>query len=503
MTARDKASFPLISKRWTAVIAAATIAALGMAGSASAQVTGFGGSAMTGWTPNNNAGTNPASAGLPSVSGSGTVADVLTLTTPNNGIATSYWNNTAQSITNFRETFTYTDNSTGGADGIAAVWQNAGTTALGGGGGSLGFAGIPTSAGLAMNIYGGNSGSGSQYNVVTSGTGVALTPTPGGVDITSGHPINVTLSYKEADGALTETMTDTTTSATFTRVWRGISIQGQVGAPTAIIGLTGATGGVNAQQSVTNFQFTPGAANATPVAAIKPIAATGYNQNMIVSAASGSANVTATMDGGTAKTGDTFYETGANPGTNVSGVPRAGATIGSANDSNHTFVLQPNGAGQNDAVMLDSANTTGTLTLTTPAKFSTLSFLLSSGNGAGTINATIHYAGGGTQSAVLAAPDWFNGGPIAVDANGRVDVALDDFNNVNNGQPRMFQADLALTDTVDNVLSVDFGVAGTATNRGAVFGISGTAVPEPSSLALLSLGAFGLLVRRRRAARAK
>ena len=210
-----------------------------------------------------------------------------------------------------------------------------------------------------MNVYSGNGGSGSQYNdTVATGGGVALTPTPGGVNIDSGDPINVTLSYKESDHALTETMTDTVTSATFTRVWRSISIQTQVAGTSAIVGLTGGTGGVTAAQSVTNFQYIPGNAPNTPVATITPIAATGYDQNMIISATNGSANTTATMDGGTGKSGDTFYEKGVNSGSNVAGVPQANVIIGSANDANHTFALQPNGPGQNDAVMLDSANPT-------------------------------------------------------------------------------------------------------------------------------------------------
>jgi hypothetical protein len=504
MTTRTGTSTPSTPCRIAAITAVAALVVLATAGAANAQVVGFGGSSMTGWTGNNNSGSVAGAAGLPSVTGSGTQADVLTLTNTNNGIAASYWFNTPQNITNFTQSFTYTDVSTGGADGITVAWQNAGTSALGAAGGSLGFGGIPTAAALGLNIFSGNSGSGSQFNnATTANTGVATTPTPGGVDITSGHPINVTLSYRQADRALTETMTDTTTNATFTRVWRGVDVQGQVGGTTALIGLTGGTGGVNANQTVTNFRFTPGNAPPTPVATITPIAATGYNQNMIISAAGGSANVTATIDGGTARTGDTFHEQGVNPTAPVSGVPQAGVPIGSAQDANHTFVLQPNGAGQNDAVMLDAANTTGSLTLTTPQRYSALSFLLASGNGAGTVGVTVNYAGGGTQSATINAPDWFNAGPIAVDANGRVNTALNDFNNVNNGQPRMFQQDLTLTDTLNNVLSVNFTWGGTGTNREAIFAISGALVPvpEPSSLGLLSVGAIGLLARRRRSAR--
>jgi hypothetical protein len=475
------------------IAASCGLIGLGLSTSAFGQVTGFGGSTLTGWTPVSN------TVGIPNVVGAGTSADVLNLTTPASGQAAAYWFNTPQSITNFSESFTYTDVTHGGADGVAVVWQNNGVSALGGTGGSLGYAGIPTSAALAMNIYSGNSGSGSQYNpTVTSGS-VGLTPTPGGVDITSGNPINVSLSYKQSDGALTETMTDTVTNATFTRAWRGISIQSQVGGPTALIGFTGGTGGADAAQSITNFHFTPGGAIATPVAAITPIAATGYNQNMIVSAATGSANITATMDGGTGKGGDTFYETGVNTGANVAGVAHPGAVFGSATDANHTFVLQPNGAGQNDAVMLDAGNTAGTLSLTGPAAYKTLSFLVTAGNGGAPIGVTVHYAGGGSQTGTITGPDWFNNSNIALDANGRADVALDDFNSTTNGNPRMYQQDFTLTDTTDAVQSIDFAwQGGTGGDREAVFGISGQAVPEPATLGLFSLGAIGLFARRRR-----
>jgi hypothetical protein len=505
MPKRIGKSFRYRSHRIASFVAVATMV-FGMAGTATAQITGFGGSAMTGWTPNNNVSTNPASAGLPSVTGSGTLADTLTLTTANNGIASSYWFNAPQTITNFKESFTYTGAS--GADGVAVVWQNQGVTALGAGGGSLGFAGITSAAAFTMDLF--NIGSASAFmNTTTSGSNMTLVPTMGGVDITSGHPINVTLSYSQSQGALAETMTDTVSNATYTRVWRGISIQGQVGGTTATVGFTGGTGGISANQSVTNFQFSPGAA-AIPVPAITPIAATGYNQNMIISLASGSANITATIDGGTAKTGNTFYEMGVNPNTPMAGVPNAGVVFGSNTDANHTFVFQPNGAGQNDAVMLDQVNTTGALALTTPKTYSLLSFLVAGGNGGAPIGFTVHYAGGGTQSTTMAIPDWFGNGPIAWDANGRVSLNADgsintsDFNNTNNNNPRMYQLDLPLTDTVDAVQSVSFTWQGTAGNgdEDVVFGISGAAVPEPSSMALLSVGAIGLLVRRRRAARA-
>jgi hypothetical protein len=456
-----------------------------------AQIVGFGGNSNTGWTPNANtsAGTN----GVPNVVGTGTSSDVLNLTNFNNGEATSYYYNTPQSITNFKESFTYQNDGGYDADGITAIWQNAGTTALGGGGGNLAYTGIGSAACLAFNIYQGNTGNSTGYNGTVMAGNPATSPCPGGVNIGSGDPINVVLSYKESDGALTESMTDAFTSATFTRVWRGISIQGQVGGTTAYVGFTGATGGISSTQGITNFQFTPGAANPTPVANITPVSATGYNQNMVVSLASGTANMTATMDDGTGLGGAAFYEQGVNGGATATGVPRASAVFGSVNDANHTFALQPNGQGQNDGLMLDPSNTTGTLTLSGATKYSMLSFLVSGANGGGSINYTINYAGGGSQSGSISAPDWYDNSPVAWDANGRTDINLN-FDSVSSGNPRIYQQDVALNDSSHPVTSVAFSYGGD--NREVVYGLSGQSVPEPATWALVAAGAVLLFVRR-------
>lgn len=474
---------------------AAAIAVMGLAAGAYGQVTGFGGSTATGWQA--NADTASTTAGVPNVSGSGTLGDVLTLTTPANSEASSYWFTTPQNVTNFVASFTYTDVSGGGADGIVFGLQNMGTNALGGGGGALGFGGITTGAGDAFNIYGGNSGSGTQYNTSFTG-GPALTPTTPTVDITSKNPINVTLSYRQADNAMVETLHDTVTNATLTKVYRNIDISAAVGGNTALIGFTGGTGGVNAQQTITNFNFTTGAAPATPVAAFQPIAATGYNQNMVVSVAGGTAGVTATIDGGTAKTGNTFYERGVNTGANNTGLPAAGTIFGSGSDANHVFTFQPYSG--NNAVMLDTTSPTGTLTLNTAKAYQALSFLVTDGNGSSTFTATIHFADGAPDEVHtgIAAPDWFGNSPIAIDANGRETLA-GVFGNASSGNPRIYQEDVTMGDTSDPISSIDFAFGGSATSnsRTAIFGISGVATPEPGILGLISVGGLALLRRRR------
>lgn len=474
---------------------AASLAVIGLVSGAYGQVTGFGGSGNTGWQANGD--TASITAGVPSVSGTGTISDVLTLTTPANSEASSYWFTTPQSVGNFVATFTYTDVSGGGADGIVFGLQNAGPTALGGGGGALGFGGIASGAGDAFNIYGGNSGSGSQYNTSFTG-GPALTPTTPMVDITSKHPINVTLSYRQADNAMVETLQDTVTSGTLTKVYRNIDISSAVGGNTALIGFTGGTGGVNANQTITNFHYTIGSAPATPVAAFQPIAATGYNQNMVISVAGGTAGVTATIDGGTAKTGNTFYERGVNTGANNTGLPPAGQIFGSGNDANHVFQFQPYSG--NNAVMLDSANPTGNLTLTTAKAYQALSFLVTDGNGSSTFTATIHFANGAPDEVHtgVAAPDWFGNSSIAFDANGRETLG-GAFGNASSGNPRVYQSDVTLTDSSDPVSGIDFtfGPTTSGTNRTAIFGISGVPTPEPGILGLITVAGLSLARRRK------
>src|SRR5687767_868096 len=63
------------------------------------------------------------------------------------------------------------------------------------------------------------------------------------------------------------------------------------------------------------------------LAAAIPIPVTGFNQDIVVEAAAANDptthylnNVTATMDGGTAKTGNTWYERGLNPASLTSGL---------------------------------------------------------------------------------------------------------------------------------------------------------------------------------------
>ena len=90
--------------------------------------------------------------------------------------------------------------------------------------------------------------------------------------------------------------------------------------------------------------------------------------------------LSASMDGGTAKTGNTWFELGVNPAAPTTGI-RTGLIVGQS-DPLSTYLIQP-ATGLN-TLMLDSTKTSGTLTLTRPLSFTALSLAGSSGNGRGT-----------------------------------------------------------------------------------------------------------------------
>jgi hypothetical protein len=186
--------------------------------------------------------------GVPTIS-----AGKLVLTTPVNSEARSaYFNGQVTNLHHFNVSFTY--QSGGGADGAAFVLHNdpRGTAAIGGGGGALAVSGITPSAEVEFNLYSGNGGSGYAYHVDgAAGSYTSTLP----LDVTINHPINVRISYDSASQSLTTKLLDTVAGTTFTRTETGVDLPTALG-ESAYIGFTGATGGVNSDQSVSNFKFT-------------------------------------------------------------------------------------------------------------------------------------------------------------------------------------------------------------------------------------------------------
>src|SRR5262249_1978291 len=115
------------------------------------------------------------------------------------------------------------------------------------------------------------------------------------------------------------------------------------------------------------------------------------------------------------------------------------------------------------------------ITLSTPAPFTTLS-VLNTGGGASTVNYTIHFVGGGTETGSMSIIDWTGGTTIAWYSNGRVntdDGTLASLGSSTATNRRLLYNDIPLTDTTDNVLSIDFSFV-TGGNRTFIFGLSGS-----------------------------
>jgi hypothetical protein len=142
------------------------------------------------------------------------------------------------------------------ADGFTFTLQNSAATALGSGGGDLGYTSIAKSVAIKFDLYN-NSGEG------TSSTGLYINgATPKnvgsvnllsrGIDLHSGHRFQVSLSY---DGrTLNETITDTATGASATMSYL-VNLLNILGGNLAYVGFTGGTGGKTATQDILTWTY--------------------------------------------------------------------------------------------------------------------------------------------------------------------------------------------------------------------------------------------------------
>ncbi len=243
-----------------------------------------------------------------------------------------------------------------------------------------------------------------------------------------------------------------------------------------------------------------------------PIAITGgYNQDMVVDNPATSAvpyggQVSATMDAGTAKTGNTWYEVGTDTLFPNSGLPMGQTVTAASSNAQRIDRFTLAGATTNNAILLDTASSTARVTFATAQRYTALSFLTSSGNGGGTpptIQVTLNFSDGTAPlvGGTFRSPDWFNvGDPRGITSQGRIDFVNNTFNNEGADNPRLYVESVFLPASapLHPVSSIDLSwtVGNNANAHTAIFAIAGT-IPEPSSLALVGLGGLGLLARRR------
>lgn len=185
--------------------------------------------------------------------------ETLTLTDGGNSQSRSAFLNARVPIDGFGASFTYTDITAGGADGVVFILHNApaGPLALGAGGGALGYSDITPSAALEFNIYAnseGGRGIAFATNGLTAQNGGAPYSSTAPVDLASGNPIDVVLRY--SSGVLSVSLNDITAGTSFATNYN-VDLPAIVQDRSAYVGFSGGTGGVTAHQLISNVEFIP------------------------------------------------------------------------------------------------------------------------------------------------------------------------------------------------------------------------------------------------------
>jgi hypothetical protein len=255
----------------------------------------------------------------------------------------------------FNTSFILQDNpANGAADGVSFVLHNdpRGPAALGGAGGAEGYAGVVNSTAIKFDLYTHGSHVPST-GLFTGGQAPDGDPTkdiplaPYGLNLGSGHPIQVNLSYNGV--TLVESLTDTVTGASFTHSYT-VNLAQVLGGPLAYAGFTGATGSETATQAVlvwtADFYAPPTATTSFMVAGFPSPVKTG---------APGSVTVTAKTAGGapdTAYRGTVHFTS-----DDLAAMLPADYTFTATDMGVHTFMnVILNTAGTDSIAIVDAAN---------------------------------------------------------------------------------------------------------------------------------------------------
>ena len=189
--------------------------------------------------------------------------------------ASAAWFNLKQPIQNgFDTTFQFIIDPQGGtpADGLTFTIQNNSINALGGGGGGLGYDGIPNSLAVEFDIFdGGVDGSSNQISVHTLGTAPNSSSETASIGATSNIPILANAQTHTArilytPGTMQIFLDNPNTPVLTVTVNLATKLSLESGA--AFPGFTGGTGGFFAVQDILNWSFTVVGAPDNPVPAV-------------------------------------------------------------------------------------------------------------------------------------------------------------------------------------------------------------------------------------------
>ncbi|MBB5352470.1 hypothetical protein HNR46_002716 [Haloferula luteola] len=159
----------------------------------------------------------------------------------------------------------------------------------------------------------------------------------------------------------------------------------------------------------------------------------------------------------------------------------------------------------------------GTLTVSSPAAYSSLYLLTSSAQGSAMGTVTITFSDTSTLVLDFQSPDWYTTAEGAAAMNAEVAWAPQSssrsiFVNTSNGgyyysggdtdiRPFIYSYELEIPEAYQDLdvesLAFSMSSTGGATVSTAIFGVSGTMVPEPATTLFAALGALGFLRRRR------
>jgi len=222
------------------------------------------------------------------------------------------------------------------------------------------------------------------------------------------------------------------------------------------------------------------------------IAVTGFNQDLIAEGGytqNRALNYTTTIfDGDNAYAGHVMYSTDFRGNYNQSTAPAGGLpvnrTITSANNTSIIYQLQP--YNENNVLLLNTANSVGTLTLMTPQSYQLLSILASSAEGASTFSVRLNFNDNTYTDYNFTIPDWFNGTPYAIRNIGRVNARnysstvgeryddIDGTGTSGGNNPRLY--DCSITMTSDDMFKVLNSITFTKTasnSRSAILAVCG------------------------------